>query len=80
MNPPLGIMLRFLVYISGGEMVRNVIECESVLGVYDLSAERGVCRLFEMKARSWCRHASVCGNEVHLLEYSHMALSLVVGT
>jgi hypothetical protein len=48
MNPPLGIMLRFLVYISGGGMVRNVIECESVLGVYDLSAERGVCRLYEM--------------------------------
>lgn len=48
MNPPRGTMLRFLEYNGGGEMVRNVIECESVLGVYDLSAERVVCRLYEM--------------------------------
>ena len=45
MNLPLRIKLRFLVYTSGGEMERNVIEYV-LLGVYDLSAEMGVCRLF----------------------------------
>jgi hypothetical protein len=80
MNPPLGIMLRFLEYISDGGMVRNVIECESVLGVYDLSAERGVYRLFEMKGRSLCRNLSVLGHFGHLRGYNHMAPSLVVST
>jgi hypothetical protein len=80
MNPPLGIMLRFLGYTGGGGMVLSVIECESVLGVYDLSAERGVYRLFEMKGRNWCRRASVCGIEVRLHAYNHKAWSLVVGT
>jgi hypothetical protein len=61
-------------------MVRNVIECESVLGVYDLSAARGVCRLYEMKGRNWCRHASVCGSEARLHDCNHMAPSLVAGT
>jgi len=45
MNPPLKIMLHFLVYISGGEMERNVIEYV-LLGVYGPSAEKGVYRLF----------------------------------
>ena len=47
MNPPLRIMLRFLGYISCGEMGRNVIDHVSLLGVYDLNAERAVCRLNE---------------------------------
>lgn len=47
MNPPLRIMLRFLEYISGVEMERNVIDHVSLMGVYDLSAERAVCRLNE---------------------------------
>jgi hypothetical protein len=80
MNPPLGIMLRFLEYNGGGEMVRNVIECESVLGVYDLSAARGVYRLFETKGRSSSRRASVCGSEARLHDCNHMAPSLVAGT
>jgi hypothetical protein len=79
MNPPLGIMLHFLVYISDGGMVRNAIECESVLGVYDLSAERGGCRLFEMKGRNWPRGTSAPG-KYRLLEYDHKTWSLVAGT
>jgi hypothetical protein len=80
MNHPLEIMLHFLVYTGGGEMVRNVIECESVLGVYDLSAERGGYRLFEMKGRSSSRRASVYANEKRLHAYNHIAQSLVVDT
>jgi hypothetical protein len=75
MNLPLGIMLRFLVYTSGGEMVPNVIECESLLGVYDLNAGRGVYRLFEMKGRNWCRDTSVPGR-CRLHEYNRMVPSL----
>jgi hypothetical protein len=74
MNPPLGIMLRFLKY-NGGGMVRNVIECETVLGVCGLSAERGVCRLFEMKGRNWPRGTSVPGR-CRLHEYNRMVPSL----
>jgi hypothetical protein len=55
-----------------------VKECESVLGVYDLSAARGVYRLFETKGRSSSRRASVYANEKRLHEYNHMAQSLVV--
>lgn len=45
MNPPLRIMLRFLVYTSDVEMERNVVGYV-LLGVYGLSAEKGGCRLF----------------------------------
>jgi hypothetical protein len=61
-------------------MVRNVIECESALGVYDLSAERGVCRLYEMKGRSSCRNLSDRGHVGHLRGYNHMSSGLVVDT
>jgi len=47
MNPPLRIMWRFQVYTYGVEMGRNVIDHVSLLGVYDLNAERAVCRLNE---------------------------------
>jgi hypothetical protein len=56
-------------------MVRNVIECETVLGVCGLSAERGVCRLFEMKGRNWPRGTSVPGR-CRLHEYNRMVPSL----
>ena len=50
MNHPLEIKLRSLEYISDGEMVLNEIIVHAVvlLAVYGLSAERGVCRLYEM--------------------------------
>ena len=82
MNPPLGIMLRFLEYISDEGMVRNVMIVHAVvlLAVYDLSAERGVYRLYEMKGRNWSRHVSVFVNEKRLQAYNHKAWSLVVDT
>jgi hypothetical protein len=82
MNPPLGIMLHFLVYNGGGGMVLNEIIVHAVvlLGVYGLSAERGGYRLYEMKGRSLCRNLSVRGHFGRLRGYNHMAPSLVVDT
>jgi len=79
MNHPLRIMLRFLEHTYGVEMGRNVIDHVSLMGVYDLSAEREVCRLNEW-GRSWGRHTSVCGVGRSLHEYNHMAWRLIVDT
>jgi hypothetical protein len=58
-------------------MVRNVIVV--LWAVYDLSAERGGCRLYEMKGRSSCRVASGHGHVDSLHDCNRMASkSLVV--